>query len=242
MYKTIIDKHQHIKLETESHTYTLSNSDIKFSSVTEFINTFFVPFDEIKIANKLTQLKKYQHMSAQDILQDWKERRDRGTIVHKEIEDYVMLKKPQNLDLKSKQGVKFLQEKCMPNEKNLLFAEVKICAETLSLAGTIDLMIYNKEKNKIYLIDWKTNVEIKKNGFKKGIKKPTDTIDDCSFNRYTLQLSMYQYILEKFYNATVDGLYIIHLKDDTYNPIKCNFEQDHIATMLQSVKKETENI
>jgi len=124
----------------------------------------------------------------------------------------------------------------MSNKNNVLFPEVKICSEKLHLAGTIDLMIYNKEKNKIYLIDWKTNVEIKKNGFKKGIKKSTQLIDDCSFNRYTLQLSMYQYILETYYNAAVDGLYIIHLKDDTYHTIKCNFEKTHITNMLQSVQ------
>ena len=236
MYKAIIDKHKNIELEPESHTYTLNNSDLEFSSVTEFINTFFAPFDELKIANKLTQFKKYQHMSTQDILQDWEQRRKRGTIVHKEIEDYVLFKKSMKLDPKSKQGVNFLQEKCMSNKNNLLFPEVKICSEKLHLAGTIDLMIYNKEKNKIYLIDWKTNVEIKKNGFKKGIKKSTQLIDDCSFNRYTLQLSMYQYILETYYNAAVDGLYIIHLKDDTYHTIKCNFEKTHITNMLQSVQ------
>ena len=235
MYKAIIDKHRNIQLEPESHTYTLNNSNLKFSSVTEFINTFFTPFDELKVAKKLTQLKKYQHMSTQDILKDWEQRRNRGTIVHKEIEDYITLKNSLELDPKSQQGVFFLQEKCMSNKNNLLFPEVKICAETLNLAGTIDLMIYNKKKNKIYLIDWKTNLEIKKKGFQKGIKKSTQLIDDCSFNRYTLQLSMYQYILETCYNAEVDGLYIIHLKDDTYNIMKCNFEKTHITNMLQSI-------
>ena len=57
MYKSIINKHQKIKLEPQSHTYTLTNSDINFSSVTEFINTFFMPFDEVKIAKKLTQTR-----------------------------------------------------------------------------------------------------------------------------------------------------------------------------------------
>ena len=242
MYKSIINKHQQIKLEPQSHTYTLTNSDINFSSVTEFINTFFVPFDEVKIANKLTQLKKYKHLSTQDILSDWEKRRNRGTVVHKEIEDFLAMKKLSTLDLKSKQGIKFLQEKCMSNKNNLLFPEVKICSEQLRLAGTIDLMIYNKEKNKIYLIDWKTNLKIKRTGFKKGIKPPADIIDDCSFNRYTLQLSMYQYILEEFYNAAVDGLYIIHLKDSEYHTLKCDFENTHITNMLQSINKDTENI
>ena len=41
-----------ISLNEETHTYTLENSDISFSSVTEFIGSFFQPFDENKIALK----------------------------------------------------------------------------------------------------------------------------------------------------------------------------------------------
>lgn len=238
MYKKIIEQHKNIKLEPENHTYTLLDSNLEFSSVTEFINTFFEPFDEQKVAKKLTQLPKYKHMSSQDILNDWEQRRNRGTIVHQEIENFLLeLNQSENiekLDLKSQQGISFLIQKCLSNKNNLLFPEIRICSEELKIAGTIDLMIYNKEKDKIYLIDWKTNVEIKKTGYKKGTKPPTALIDDCSFNRYTLQLSMYQYILQKFYNAQVNGLYIIHLKDDRYNIMECEFQINNIKNMLQS--------
>jgi len=238
MYQSIINKHHNISLEPESHTYTLSNSEIEFNSVTEFINTFFLPFDKIKVAKKLTQLKKYQHMSMTDILQDWEQRRHRGTVVHKEIEDFLNLKKHQintlNRDPKSQQGVKFLQDKCMKNQNNYLFPEVKIYSEELQLAGTIDLMIFNEKTDHIYLIDWKTNVDIKKTGYNQGIKHPTNTIDDCNFNRYRLQLSMYQYILEQFYAAKVNGLYIVHLKDDKYHVIECDFQHNHITNMIES--------
>ena len=45
-----------------------------------------------------------------------------------------------------------------------LFIDQKIAkpfSETLKLAGTIDLLIYNKPKNIISLVDWKTNEKIK---------------------------------------------------------------------------------
>lgn len=238
MYQSIINKHKNISLEPKSHTYTLRNSSVNFSSVTEFINTFFMPFDEMKVAKKLIQLKKYQHMSISDILQDWEQRRTRGTLVHKEIEDFLNLTQQTNnipnLDPKSQQGVKFIQEKCMKNDKNLLFPEVRICSEELQLAGTIDLLIFNKETNSFYLIDWKTNLEIKKTGYNQGIKYPTNTIDDCSFNKYRLQLSMYQYILERFYAAQVKGLYIIHLKENEHTIMECDFQKTHIANMINS--------
>ena len=199
MHQPIIEQHKKISLEEESHTYKLLNSKIEFNSVTEFINTFFNPFDEKKIAKKLSGHGKYHNMSLEDILLDWEKRRNRGTIVHKEIENFLNsnLEHEHQLDPKSKQAIIFLKKKCL-NKDNLLFSEVKICSEELQLAGTIDLMIYSKKNNKIYLIDWKTNIDIKKKGYNKGTCFPTNSIDDCSFNRYTLQLSMYLYILEKF--------------------------------------------
>ena len=47
MYKQLIDQSKLIKLEEETHTYKLQESDIKFQSVTEFIHTFFKPFVEL---------------------------------------------------------------------------------------------------------------------------------------------------------------------------------------------------
>ncbi len=235
MYQSIIKKHDQISLEEETHTYKLLNSDIEFNSVTEFINTFFNPFDEKKIAQKLSGTGKYQNLSVEEILKDWENRRNRGTIVHKQIEEFLKCKEilTSKLDTKSKQAIMFLERKCM-NKNNILFPEVKICSEKLKLAGTIDLMIYNKNHNRIYLIDWKTNSEIKKKGYNKGICFPTNSIDDCSFNRYKLQLSIYQYILEEFYNASIDGLYILHLKDESHKIMKCDFEKSFVLNMVKS--------
>ena len=240
MYKSIIETHHKIKLEEESHTYTLSNSNVEFQSVTEFIGVFFQEFDEEKIARKLIQTKKYAQMSIKDILNDWKERRDRGTIIHQQIEHFLLSKNynqnTNSLDEKSKQGICFLKEKCIPNTDNYLFPEIKICSEKLQIAGTIDLLIYNKKNHQIYLVDWKTNLAIKKSGYKKGLKYPTTTIEDCNYNKYRLQLSMYKYILEKFYLANVGGLYILHLKDNEYDIINCEYQNQMIIEMLKVEK------
>ena len=242
MYQSIIKNQNRISLDESSHTYTLKDSNIEFKSVTEFISLFFQPFDEKIIANKLIKLEKYKGKSVTDILQEWEHRRNRGTIVHQEIESSIIelntLKNHEyktdnfhTLDAKSKQGLLFLKT-CNIYKNNIIFPEVKVYSEELQLAGTIDLMIYNKPKNCISLIDWKTNVEIKKTGYKKGTLDPTKSIEDCSFNKYELQLSMYQYILEKHYKATVNGLYIVHLKEDESQHIKCLFQENKILEML----------
>jgi len=241
MYDSIIDQHKLISLNEETHTYTLENSDIIFSSVTEFISDFFQPFDENKIALKLTKHHKYKGKSVNDILREWEKRRNRGTVVHKEIETFIHeannhkkiieTSTSNMLDLKSQQAIKFLKN-CNIYKNNLLFPEVRVFSKQLKLAGTIDLMIYNKPKNEISLIDWKTNQKIKQSGFKNGIKNPTLMIEDCSFNKYQLQLSMYRYILENFYNTKVRGLYILHLKENNYNYLNCSFEDEKIQEMI----------
>ena len=246
MIKKIIDKSKLISLEEESHTYSLLNSDVKFKSVTEFIHTFFKPFDEQKIAKKLTQTNlKYKGMSVEQLINSWNKRRDRGTIVHKQIEDFVNSEckisdaEMNNLDLKTIQGINFINKKCL-KKTNLLASEVIIYSEELKLAGTIDLIIFNKEKNHVSIIDWKTNKKINKKSFKssqKGVRFPLKNMDDCNFNHYNLQLSMYQYILESYYNVTVNGLFLVHLNEQEFNYKNyiCDYKKETIKQMLMEI-------
>ena len=252
MYQSIIDKHNLISLDEESHTYTLAGSNEAFTSVTQFISNFFEPFNEYEIAKKLTKHPKYKGQNIEDILLDWEQRRNRGTVVHKQIEDFIINMKnkqetsiDESLDVKSKKGIQFLQEFYyqQPDKKNthLIFPEVKIISEKLKLAGTIDLLIYNKNKNQISLLDWKTNKEIKtsENAYRYGKEgTPAEKIYDCSFERYSLQLSMYKYLLEKFYQISVNGLYIIHLKETEFKVISCQCQSNHIINMLQHTQVE----
>ena len=245
MYETIIEKDKLISLDENSHKYSLLNSNIEFRSVTEFIGDFFEKFDEIKVAKKLTNYGKFKGLTTSEILKDWEKRRNDGTVIHYEIEKYINNfnsrnftdneKRVDELNLKSKQAIKFLND-CDIFKNNLIFPEVKIFSETLKLAGTIDLLIYNKPKNIISLVDWKTNEKIKKISYRNGTKEPTLDIGDCSYNKYELQLTMYRYILEKYYDAKVNGLYILHLKENNYNYLNCDYKFEIISRMIKHDK------
>ena len=114
-----------------------------------------------------------------------------------------------------------------------------IYSEELKLAGTIDLIVYNEEKNHISLIDWKTNKRINKSSFnnQKGTKFPLNNMDDCNFTHYNLQLSMYQYILEKYYNVNVNGLFLVHLNEQDYNykNYMCYYKKNMIIQMINEL-------
>ena len=236
MLSKLIKKSKLINLEEDTHTYFLQNSNINFQSVTEFIHTFFKEFDENKIANKLKSIHpRYTGMTAKELIEKWNSNRDRGTKVHKEIEDYILKKDNNTYDMKSKQAIDFINKKCI-KDSNVLLPELIIYSEKLKLAGTIDLVIYNKLTNQISLIDWKTNKKINKKAFREsdtGLRWPTKSLPDCNFTHYTLQLSLYKYILQNNYNIKVNGIFLMHLKDETYELYKCNYKESIIINMLK---------
>ena len=94
----------------------------------------------------------------------------------------------------------------------------------------------DKKSGEYVLIDWKTSKRIDKSSFngKKGIKKESCTIDDCNYNHYALQLSLYRYILEKYYGIQVARQLVAQLKDDRVETYSMPYMKNEIITMLDS--------
>ena len=66
------------------------------------------------------------------------------------------------------------------------------------------------------MIDWKTSKKIEMNSYggKVGTKIATSNIPDCNYYHYTLQLSLYRYLLERYYGLKIRTMIIAHLKED----------------------------
>jgi hypothetical protein len=148
----------------------------------------------------------------QDILDEWdktnRESCERGTKIHSIMENkfYTGAK---SYSLKQYGlGGKF---ECKPQYTPLdleraVYPEYLVYRESpdgyIKLAGQIDLLV--KDGNDIYIIDYKTNKELKmKSGYDTNLRKnvmmkyPLSNIMDCNFMHYTLQLSTYAWMLEK---------------------------------------------
>ena len=65
-----------------------------------------------------------------------------------------------------------------------------------------------------------------------GTHASTKHVMDCNFNHYSLQLSLYRYILEKFYGLKIRNQLIAHLKDDSVDAIVTPYMKDEIIAML----------
>ena len=226
---------KNITLERESHTYILDdNPELSFISVTTFISQFFEKFDSMRIATKLvSKVPKYKHMTVDELLLKWKGSADHGTKVHNEIEEYLINKIYPD-ETKAIQGIDWL-DKHVFLEKHELYSEKIIYSTELKIAGSVDLIIKNTEKDEYTLIDWKTNEKIPTNSYDKktGIHPLTSDIDDCKFNLYSLQLSLYRFILENYYDMKINRQLIVHLKDNKVLAYMAHYYEDHIKKLTQ---------
>ena len=209
----------------------------KLESVTTFVGRFFKPFNAREIARKLAKFKanKDKKHGVKYFLKEWKESADHGTRVHQLLEGYIKFKvvpeDVQECDLpKFEQGIYWVNKNLEVNSR--VQPEVKVFDETLGLAGTIDLVITNNDGT-VTLVDWKTNRDIKTKGYNGEKAKEPLEMDDCSYNKYNLQLSTYAYILEHKYNTQVKDLILVHLLEDNHGEYQLPYLKEEVKKMLE---------
>jgi len=78
------------------------------------------------------------------------------------------------------------------------------------LAGSIDFVAEDTNGN-LVLFDWKRTKGLpdKYDNSYKRMLPPLQHIRDCSGWHYRLQLSCYRYLLEKYYDRTVSGMFVV---------------------------------
>ncbi len=225
---------QSIRLNPENHTYILKDDpDFKFTSSTQFIHRFFEPFDKEAVAKKLLNIPKYAGYTKEDLFNEWSQAAAIGTKVHKELEDYVSVS-ARPTQPKGISGVKWLVD-TIPSTCTL-YPEVIVYSKKLKIAGMIDLLIHNTLDDTYSIVDWKTNKQIRERSYKgkTGTQAATADVEDCNLNQYSLQLSLYRYILEEAYDLKIKKLSLVHLKDEGACLYDCLYMKRTLKDMLDS--------
>lgn len=175
---------------------------------------------------------------------------ERGTKIHADFEQSFYKEGAQELS-KFGLGGKFV---CRPHNYQLdlekgIYPEYlisKVSADgILRIAGQIDLLV--KDGNDIYIYDYKTNKEIKQKSYFNRNKRayecmkfPLNNIMDTNYWHYTLQLSLYAYLLQQINpNFNIKLLKLIHV--DHSNKIteyELEYMKDEVENMLKHYKKE----
>ena len=211
------------------HSYkSIDGENIDWVSVTTLISNFKKPFDGKTIAAKVSKNKrsKWFGVEPETILKIWDDESQRamslGTFYHNQREADLC-----SLASIEKDGVTvpiFSPNvepngiKVAPNQKleSGVYPEHMVYLKSAGICGQSDLV--EVVNNRIYIIDYKTNKEIKTESFVnwEGISDklsfPLLHLDDCNFNHYALQLSIYMYIILKHNPKLIPGkMFIQHI-------------------------------
>lgn len=191
----------------------------------------------------------------QEILDTWQEENrkscERGTKIHAQLEN-AFYKGGKNVKLdKFGIGGKF---ECRKNYTELdlpygVYPEYLIYRSSpdgiLNIAGQIDCLV--KNGNEIVIIDHKTNKKLDLKSFfnnqsKSSVKMkyPLNTLDDCNYNHYQMQLSTYAWMLQKINpNFVIKDLILNYYDHDGNNTLyHCDYLKTEVERMLAFYKKE----
>lgn len=131
--------------------------------------------------------------------------RNRGTEAHLQMELWMNSEPVRLDDGEVKVGLAFVRDCLIPLQAKAFRTEWTIFGEEENVAGCIDLAL-EIPNGDIFLVDWKRSEKLKTKMFGYSpMSSPMSHLDDCSGSAYALQLSCYQYIIEKYYGRRVTG-------------------------------------
>lgn len=231
----------------EDHKYFVEGWELK-SSVTEFVGSFFEPFDENAIAEKITMSSKmsnptyeYFGLSKEQIIEKWKHGTQLGTDLHNQIDNFFKGIEPETKSKEFGFFLKYISE----NPVDFWRSEMRIYHEELDIAGSVDLITKNKN-GEVDLIDWKRSKRIDKHGFNhKCVSHEGLThVPDSNYYKYAFQLNMYKYILQSKYKMKVRNMRIVVMHPMNFDYI--TFDIPHldreIDIIIQNRLSELERI
>ena len=262
----------HIVFQEEGHKYTiLTDPDSAYTSVTTWNHSHFTKFDPDAIIKTMmagknwTPKNKYWNMTPDEIKALWdangKSVSSKGTEMHFQIECFM-----NNDTIHKGYTHEELLEQYAPTDETpqlepqlewIYFLEfVKnnptlkpyrtewlIYDDDIKLAGSID-MVYETPNGDLLIYDWKRSKDITKTNpwDKSSITECISHLPDTNFWHYSLQLNTYKMILEKKYEKTVTGLFLVKLhpenKTRTFEILKVPFletEMDELYAYRKSV-------
>jgi ATP-dependent exoDNAse (exonuclease V) beta subunit len=242
-----------IKFEDSTHSYYLDGR--KLTSVTTLIHKYTSHFDEEYWANIKSEeygIDKSQVIYAWDFLNDISTYK--GSPLHNYIENYYYNKL---YEYPSKSIIEHFGYDPIIDQFNIIKnqfhnfyndsfgkliaikPEFIVYDEEYMVSGMVDMLFYNKKKNKLQIWDWKTNKALRSENRYQKISGIFSDMDDCELNTYALQLNTYKYIIQKNTGVEIDDLYIVWFfeKNDNYKIIPLPDLQDKVKLMFEDFKK-----
>lgn len=233
-----LNKFNNVLFNEADHTYTIKGK--KCTSVTQAISLFKKPFDTQIIAGKYA---KKHGLNVQDVIDDWEGIKNESTSRGSELHKYAEMK--------------FLSKQYIPDKKayalcemfDVFYNDVKerlipvklefvVGDEEFLIGGMLDKLFYNTTANALQIWDYKTNKEISKTSkYKNRLIGSLSHLEECEFNIYSLQLSIYKLIIERNTNLKLGNSYLVWINDvnDKYKVIGTEYMEREAMVILNSL-------
>ena len=185
------------QFDKENHKYLIDGKELL--SVTQLIGKFFPKFKRDEISKIYA---KKHGLTQEHVLAMWEDKRVRtktiGDNCHLFASNFIdylygvenkKIIKPYNI----RYGIvvdKIIELK----EAGVLYPEHKIFSLKFNIAGTVDIVSINNHI--VYLYDWKFVETIDINNPWENCNAPINYLSASKFNKFALQLNLYQFILE----------------------------------------------
>lgn len=257
------DSFSHIKFFEKDHHYEIDGEKAAIS-VSQLISRFEKPFDKEGVAQTVA---KRDGKTINDVLKEWEWKKNyschKGSEFHLIVEQFFQRRVfPINRDSLigfltdspvGENNKKFIDEyynqmalliknfqgfyNWWKEDHILLKSEFVVGDRETKVCGTIDNVSYNKKTGELILFDYKTNKEIKREGFRgETMLPPINTVQKCELGKYSLQLWLYKLIIERNSPFKVGDSYIIWVAGEE------NYEKIPVLNVKQEAELILKNI
>lgn len=188
----LIEKYKDLEFEELTHTYKWKEK-IK-GSATGYLKQFCNPFD---VGSAAIRVALREEVDVLEIKNRWRLDNffgiSKGNMVHFYSEDWALGKKTDPLNEWQAGIIQFWIN--LPKHYVLIHAELQMYSYMLDICGTCDAILFNTLTGKFVLVDYKTNKDLFTSFG--TLKLFPYTIPDNNYNKYGLQLSIYEIMLNE---------------------------------------------
>lgn len=196
-----------LTFESQRHLYFWEGERVH-KSITGLVEDHADEFDEAKW---LPICAKKEGMTEHELKHKWqtinKQGCELGSETHDFMEMYTGLETPSSPQQVA--GIAYLKEAL--EEYDIVYRELRMYSRKYKFAGTTDLLLKHKITGEYVLADYKTNKDLfKAYGM---LKPPFQYLENHPYNKYQLQLSYYQMMLDEI-NIHVSKRVLVYLRAD----------------------------
>jgi len=239
-----------VNFDPLSHVYFVDGQCMS-CSVTEVLEFYFGKFnaDETikKMKNSRTNLwprPEYSSMTAYGIYEPfsdeqiklkWAEDRNRGTWMHYNIERFLNgLQYSPDVQIEMEYFFKFYENEILGRGLTSYITEWRIASpKFLRLAGSVDF-VGRFDDGTFGIVDWKRikNWDCLFNNYSKQCIGALSEVSASNFNKYSLQINLYRYILELEYGIKISWMAVA-----SFHPIQSEYKFVVVENMDDIVEK-----